>query len=158
MHDPGMRSIVGGLSLLLLVLPGAFAAPGDLDPSYGSAGVVFADVDAQPGHPSVGITVGVHPAGSAVLSVSTGLLNLFPVPLLDGGHLMFYGIEAMRGRPLSERAQEYSFRIGLALVGMLMKPAGGVGLVVSMRRVATETGEGGKVMPLIVVTVRTKKK
>ena len=55
-----------------------------------------------------------------MLSVSIGLLNLFPVPLLDGGHLMFYGIEAMRGRPLSERAQEYGFRIGLALVGMLM--------------------------------------
>jgi regulator of sigma E protease len=54
------------------------------------------------------------------LSVSIGLLNLFPVPLLDGGHLMFYGIEALRGRPLSERAQEYSFRVGLALVGMLM--------------------------------------
>ncbi len=57
---------------------------------------------------------------AAVLSVSIGLLNLFPVPLLDGGHLMFYAIEAVRGRPLSERAQEYGFRIGLALVLMLM--------------------------------------
>jgi len=56
----------------------------------------------------------------AVLSVSIGLLNLFPVPLLDGGHLLFYGIEAVRGRPLSERAQEMGFRIGLALVVMLM--------------------------------------
>ena len=51
---------------------------------------------------------------AAVLSVSIGLLNLFPVPLLDGGHLMFYGIEAIRGRPLSERAQEVGFRIGFA--------------------------------------------
>jgi regulator of sigma E protease len=67
---------------------------------------------------TVGLTALLHLA--AVLSVSIGLLNLFPVPLLDGGHLMFYGIEALRGRPLSERAQEYSFRIGLALVGMLM--------------------------------------
>lgn len=57
---------------------------------------------------------------TAVLSVSIGLLNLFPIPLLDGGHLLFYGIEAARGRPLSERAQEYGFRIGLAIVVMLM--------------------------------------
>jgi regulator of sigma E protease len=57
---------------------------------------------------------------TAVLSVSIGLLNLFPVPLLDGGHLLFYAIEAVRGRPLSERAQEVGFRIGLAIVLMLM--------------------------------------
>ena len=57
---------------------------------------------------------------AAVLSVSIGLLNLFPVPLLDGGHLMYYAIEALRGKPLSERAQEMGFRIGLALVLMLM--------------------------------------
>jgi regulator of sigma E protease len=57
---------------------------------------------------------------TAVLSVSIGLLNLFPIPLLDGGHLLFYGIEALRGRPLSERAQEVGFRIGLAIVVMLM--------------------------------------
>ncbi|MGZ9086718.1 MAG: RIP metalloprotease RseP [Rhodoplanes sp.] len=57
---------------------------------------------------------------AAVLSVSIGLLNLFPVPLLDGGHLLFYAIEAIRGKPLSERAQEVGFRIGFALVVMLM--------------------------------------
>jgi regulator of sigma E protease len=57
---------------------------------------------------------------TAVLSISIGLLNLFPVPLLDGGHLLFYAIEALRGRPLSERAQELGFRIGLAIVVMLM--------------------------------------
>jgi regulator of sigma E protease len=57
---------------------------------------------------------------TAVLSVSIGLLNLFPIPLLDGGHLLFYAIEAIRGRPLSERAQELGFRIGLAIVVMLM--------------------------------------
>jgi regulator of sigma E protease len=57
---------------------------------------------------------------AAVLSVSIGLLNLFPIPLLDGGHLLFYLIEALRGRPLSERAQEVGFRIGLAIVLMLM--------------------------------------
>jgi regulator of sigma E protease len=57
---------------------------------------------------------------TALLSVSIGLLNLFPIPLLDGGHLLFYSIEAVRGRPLSERAQEFGFRIGLAIVLMLM--------------------------------------
>jgi regulator of sigma E protease len=57
---------------------------------------------------------------AAVLSVSIGLINLFPIPLLDGGHLLYYGIEAARGRPLSERAQEVGFRIGLVLVGALM--------------------------------------
>ena len=67
---------------------------------------------------SVGFVALVNLA--AVLSVSIGLLNLFPVPLLDGGHLMFYAIEALRGRPLSEKAQEMGFRIGLALVVMLM--------------------------------------
>jgi regulator of sigma E protease len=57
---------------------------------------------------------------TAVLSVSIGLLNLFPVPILDCGHLLFYAIEAIRGRPLSPRSQEIGFRIGLALVLMLM--------------------------------------
>jgi regulator of sigma E protease len=57
---------------------------------------------------------------AAVLSISIGLLNLFPVPLLDGGHLLFYAAEVLRGRPLSERSQEYGFRIGLVLVLMLM--------------------------------------
>jgi regulator of sigma E protease len=52
----------------------------------------------------------------ALLSISLGLLNLFPVPLLDGGHLMFYAAEAIRGRPLPPRAQEYGFRAGFALL------------------------------------------
>lgn len=54
------------------------------------------------------------------LSVNLGLINLFPVPMLDGGHLLFYGIEKLLGRPLGVRAQEYGFRIGLALVLTLM--------------------------------------
>jgi regulator of sigma E protease len=56
----------------------------------------------------------------AVISVSVGLINLFPIPLLDGGHLLFYAVEAVRRRPLSERSQEIGFRIGLAVVLMLM--------------------------------------
>ena len=54
------------------------------------------------------------------LSVSIGLLNLFPIPLLDGGHLLFYSVEAVRGRPLSERVQEFGFRIGFAIIVMLV--------------------------------------
>ncbi|MFQ5773194.1 MAG: RIP metalloprotease RseP [Kiloniellaceae bacterium] len=56
----------------------------------------------------------------AVLSINLGLINLFPIPMLDGGHLLFYAIEAVRGRPLGERAQEYGFRIGVAIVFSLM--------------------------------------
>jgi len=56
----------------------------------------------------------------AFLSISIGLINLFPIPILDGGHLVFYGIEAIRGKPLSMRVQEVSFRIGLAIVLMLV--------------------------------------
>ena len=67
---------------------------------------------------TIGLAALIHLA--AVLSISIGLLNLFPVPLLDGGHLLFYAVEAVRGRPLSERAQEMGFRIGLGLVLMLM--------------------------------------
>ena len=67
---------------------------------------------------TIGVAALIHLA--AVLSISIGLLNLFPVPLLDGGHLLFYAVEAVRGRPLSDRAQEMGFRIGLGLVLMLM--------------------------------------
>jgi regulator of sigma E protease len=67
---------------------------------------------------TIGLAALIHLA--AVLSISIGLLNLFPVPLLDGGHLLFYAVEFIRGRPLSDRAQEMGFRIGLGLVLMLM--------------------------------------
>jgi regulator of sigma E protease len=56
----------------------------------------------------------------AVLSINLGLINLFPIPVLDGGHLLFYAAEAVRGKPLGQRAQEYGFRLGLALVLTLM--------------------------------------
>jgi regulator of sigma E protease len=52
----------------------------------------------------------------AVLSVNIGLINLFPIPVLDGGHLLFFLFEWIRGRPLPARAQEYGFRAGLALL------------------------------------------
>jgi regulator of sigma E protease len=56
---------------------------------------------------------------TAVLSVSIGLINLFPIPMLDGGHLAFYAYEAVFGKPMSERAQEIGMRIGLSMVLML---------------------------------------
>lgn len=56
----------------------------------------------------------------AVLSASIGLINLFPIPILDGGHLMFYAVEAIRGRPLGERWMTAGNAIGLALVLLLM--------------------------------------
>lgn len=57
---------------------------------------------------------------AAVLSVSIGLLNLMPVPMLDGGHLVFYAIEAVRGRPPGEAVQEWAYRFGLTIVLALM--------------------------------------
>jgi regulator of sigma E protease len=57
---------------------------------------------------------------AAMLSVNLGMVNLFPIPLLDGGHLTYYAIEAARGKPLGERTQEWGFRIGIAFVLGLM--------------------------------------
>jgi regulator of sigma E protease len=57
---------------------------------------------------------------AAMLSVNLGLVNLFPIPLLDGGHLTYYAIEAARGKPLGERTQEWGFRVGIAFVLGLM--------------------------------------
>ncbi len=56
----------------------------------------------------------------ALLSLNIGIFNLLPIPMLDGGHLLYYGYEALRGRPLSQRVQEIGFRFGLALVFTLM--------------------------------------
>lgn len=56
----------------------------------------------------------------AVLSISLGFINFLPIPLLDGGHLLFYFIEAIRGKPLSEKAQERGFYVGFLVVGGLM--------------------------------------
>jgi regulator of sigma E protease len=67
---------------------------------------------------TLGLSELIHWIG--LISVSIGLLNLFPVPLLDGGHLLFYAIETLRGRPLSEQAQEVGFRIGFVVVLGLM--------------------------------------
>jgi regulator of sigma E protease len=67
-------------------------------------------------------SVGIVPLVTlmAVLSVSIGFINLLPIPILDGGHLMFYAAEAVRGRPLDERMQLVGYNIGFALVMSLM--------------------------------------
>lgn len=56
----------------------------------------------------------------AMLSANLGLVNLLPIPMLDGGHLMFYVAEALRGRPLAKKVQEWGFRLGTAMLVMLM--------------------------------------
>jgi regulator of sigma E protease len=59
----------------------------------------------------------------AYLSISLGVLNLLPIPMLDGGHLFYYGLEALRGKPVSERVQMFGLRIGMALLFSLMAVA-----------------------------------
>ena len=56
----------------------------------------------------------------AVFSIMLGIMNLLPIPILDGGHLMFYAVEAVRGRPLDERKQEIGFRIGIGILARMM--------------------------------------
>ena len=56
----------------------------------------------------------------ALMSVSLGILNLLPIPMLDGGHLVYYLIEAIRGRPVSEQVQLVGFKIGILMLGSLM--------------------------------------
>lgn len=57
------------------------------------------------------------------MSINLGIINLFPLPVLDGGHLVFFAIEGITGKPVSERVQEIGFRIGAVLVMALMSLA-----------------------------------
>jgi regulator of sigma E protease len=74
---------------------------------------------------------------AALVSLGVGLFNLFPVPPLDGGHLLFYAAEAVRGRPLSDNAKELGFRMGFALILMLFM------LVMWNDRLVVKTWMGG---------------
>jgi regulator of sigma E protease len=110
-----------GVERVWLIVSGTFKFLGSLFAGQGSADdlggpIRIAQLSGQAASLGFQYLLGL----CATLSASIGLLNLFPVPLLDGGHLMFYVIEAVRGRALSERAQELGFRIGLGLVLMLM--------------------------------------
>ncbi len=84
-----------------------------------SGPITIADVAGQAAQMGLTYYIGVI----GLLSVSLGVLNLLPIPLLDGGHLMYYVIEAVKGRPVSERAMEVGQRIGLALLLLLMSVA-----------------------------------
>ena len=55
-----------------------------------------------------------------LMSVSLGILNLLPIPMLDGGHLVYYIIEAIRGKPVSEQIQMFGLKIGMVLLGSMM--------------------------------------
>ncbi len=57
---------------------------------------------------------------TALLSINLGMINLFPIPMLDGGHIVFYIVEIIKGKPISERVQEYAFRAGLVILVALM--------------------------------------
>lgn len=91
-----------------------FVGRGDLDQIAGPVGMAQVSGEVA----TLGLLALVNL--TALLSLNIGLINLLPVPMLDGGHLMYYVIEAVRGRPLSERIQEIGFRIGFALVCTLM--------------------------------------
>lgn len=85
-------------------------------PDQLSGPIGIASVAGQAARMGIGMVLNVV----AILSISIGLINLVPVPLLDGGHLLYFAFEAIRGRPMSLGAQEFGFKIGLALVSMLM--------------------------------------
>lgn len=128
-YGPGEALVMGAQESWFIVdrtltyVGGIFAGRESPDQISGLPGIVNASGQAAR------LGIGALLTLTAVLSVSIGLINLFPVPLLDGGHLLFYAIEALAGRPLSERTQEIGFRIGFALVVMLMLYANGNDLV-----------------------------
>jgi Predicted membrane-associated Zn-dependent proteases 1 len=56
----------------------------------------------------------------AAISVNLGIINLLPIPVLDGGHLLYYSLEVVRGKPLSQKTQEIGMQIGMSLLIALM--------------------------------------
>jgi len=95
-------------------LGGIFTGRESVDQLSGPIGIAKISGDVA----TLGLTALISLA--AILSVSIGLLNLFPVPMLDGGHLVFYAYEALVGRPLNPKAQEYGFRFGFVLLISMM--------------------------------------
>ncbi|RPH45398.1 MAG: RIP metalloprotease RseP, partial [Burkholderiales bacterium] len=89
---------------------------GDLSWRNLSGPVAIADYAGQ----SAKVGVYAYVAFLALISVSLGVLNLLPVPVLDGGHLVYYGLEAIKGRPLSDRFMQVTQKAGLvAIVGLM---------------------------------------
>jgi regulator of sigma E protease len=89
---------------------------GEADASGLGGPVRIASMSGDAAQSGIGALIGMI----ALISTSIGLINLFPVPVLDGGHLVFYAIEAVRGKPMSARVAEAATGIGLALVIALM--------------------------------------
>jgi regulator of sigma E protease len=109
-----VERIVGFVRITLTYIGQLIVGKGDPSQLSGPIGIAKVAGD----YASVSLLTLINFA--AVLSLSLGLINLFPIPMLDGGHLLYYAFEAVRGRPLGEKAQEIGFRIGLALVLFLM--------------------------------------
>jgi regulator of sigma E protease len=104
-------SVVQGTGAYLV---GLFAGRQSVDQISGALGV--AQVAGEVAKISLLALVGL----TALFSVSVGLMNLLPIPMLDGGHLLFYAIEALLGRPLSEKTQEIGLRVGIAIVATIV--------------------------------------
>ena len=110
----GMRETWFGVDRTISFVTGVFAGRESTDQMSGPIGIARVSGEVA----RLGFSALINLI--AILSVSIGLLNLVPIPLLDGGHLLYYAAEALRGRPLSQRVQEVGFRIGLAFVLALM--------------------------------------
>jgi regulator of sigma E protease len=102
-------------SILSLKLLGSMVA-GSVSWKGVSGPVTIASIAGQTAHAGWKPFVGFL----ALVSISLGVLNLLPVPVLDGGHLMYYIVEIFKGEPVSERAMEIGQKVGLALLGLLM--------------------------------------
>ena len=112
--ETGVKRTYGVLSTTMFFLYELIAGRGDVGDLGGPIRIAeFSGQAAEQGTSSL-------IALMAVLSASIGLINLFPIPVLDGGHLLFYAIEAVRGKPLNERAQEIGLKIGFVLIISLM--------------------------------------
>ena len=112
--ERGVKQTYGVLSATLFFLYELVAGRGDVGDLGGPIRIAeFSGDAAEQGTSSL---IGLM----AVLSASIGLINLFPIPVLDGGHLLFYAIEALRGKPMNQRAQEIGLTIGFALIISLM--------------------------------------
>lgn len=112
--ETGVKQTYGVLSTTVFFLYELIAGRGDVGDLGGPIRIAeFSGDAAEQGTSSL---IGLM----AVLSASIGLINLFPIPVLDGGHLLFYAIEAVRGKPMNERAQEIGLTIGFALIISLM--------------------------------------
>lgn len=112
--ETGVKRTYGVLSATMFFLYELIAGRGDVGDLGGP--IRIAEFSGQAAEQGTSSLIGLM----AVLSASIGLINLFPIPVLDGGHLLFYAIEAVRGKPLNERAQEIGLRIGFALIISLM--------------------------------------